>query len=83
MVDFSNVTDIKLTTEGIKDIALIASITDHIKGNRKLAFIVSSSLAFGLARMYQVHRGFSKKAHKEIRIFNNERDAFSWVTQDT
>ena len=79
VVDFSNVTGIKLTTEGIKNIGLIASRTDQNEANRKLALIVSSSLAFGLARMYEIYRGFEKKAHKEIRIFKNEKDAFEWV----
>jgi len=79
LVDFSNVTGIKLTTEGIRNIGTIASTTDQNEVNRKLAFIVNSSLAFGLARMYEAYRGFSKKAHKELRIFKNEKDAFEWV----
>jgi len=83
VVDFSKVTGIKLTTEGIKSIGLIASSTDQNEVNRKLAFIVSSNLAFGLARMYEAYRGFSKKSHKEIRIFKNEKDAFEWVKNNT
>lgn len=79
VVDFSNVTSIKLTTEGIINIAAIASATDQNEVNRKLAFIVSSKLAFGLARMYETYRGFSKKTHKKIRIFKTEKDAFEWV----
>jgi len=79
IVDFSKVTGIKLTTEGIKNIGQIASMTDHNEVNRKLAFIVSTSLAFGLARMYEVYRSFSKKSNKEIRIFKTEQDAFEWV----
>jgi len=79
VVDFSKVAGIKLTTEGIKSIGLIASATDQNEVNRKLAFIVSSNLAFGLARMYEAYRGLSKKAHKEIRVFKNKKDAFEWV----
>ena len=79
VVDFSNIASIKLTTEGIKNIGAIASTTDEIGVNRKLAFIVNSSLAFGLVSMYKVYRGFSKNSHKEIRIFKTEKDAFEWV----
>ena len=79
LVDFSNVTGIKLTTKGIKKIGQIASMTDHISTNRKLAFIVSSNLAFGLARMYEIYRSFSAKALKEIRIFKTKKDAFEWI----
>ncbi len=79
VVDFTKVGAVKLTTEGIKNIGVIASTTDNNEINRKLAIIVSSSLAYGLARMYEAYRSFSKNAHKEIRIFKTEKDAFEWV----
>ena len=79
IVDFTNVTGIRLTTKGIKNIGLIASTIDKNGVNRKLAFIVSSKLAFGLARMYEIYRGFAKKAHKEIRVFKNKTDALKWL----
>ena len=79
VVDLSNVTGMKLTTEGIKTIGQIASTTDHNEINRKLAIIVSSVVAFGIARMYEAYRSFSKKANKEIRVFKTEKDAFEWV----
>lgn len=79
VVDFSHVTGIKLTSEGIRKIAQIASGTDQNISNRKLAIIVCSSLAFGLARMYEIYRGLTKNAHKEIRIFKTKEDAFEWV----
>lgn len=79
ILDFSKVTGIKLTTQGIIKIAQIASATDHSETKRKLALIVNSSLAFGLARMYIGYRSFSRNAHKEINIFKNENDAFEWA----
>ncbi len=82
VVDLSNVTGMKLTTEGIKNIGLIASTTDHIEVNRKLAIIVNSNLAFGLARMYEVYRSFSKKSHKEICVFKTKKDAFEWIQKN-
>ena len=79
IVNFSEVTGIKLTAEGIRTIGQIASNTDKNETNRKLAIIVSSTLAYGLARMYEAYRSFSKKAQKEINIFKNEKDAFEWI----
>jgi len=79
VVDLSNVTNIKITTEGIKTIALIASNTDKENSNRKLALIVSSNLAYGLAKMYEAYRNFSKNACKEICVFRDENDAFDWI----
>lgn len=81
VVDLSNVTNIKLTTDGIKNIGLIAAATDHIEVNRKLAIIVSSNLAFGIASMYKAYRGFSNNSHKEIRVFKTKKDAFEWVNK--
>jgi len=79
IVDFSQVTKIHITTEGIKNIGLIAPKTDYDEANRKLAFIVSSNLAYGLVRMYQAYRDFSNRSIKKIRVFKSESDAFEWV----
>lgn len=79
VLDCSNVTNIKLTSEGIQNIARIASDADQSGSGRKLAFIVASNLAFGLARMYEIYRGLGKKSQKKIRIFKNKKDAFEWV----
>ena len=79
LVNLSKISKLKLTTEGIKTIGEIASTSDKKDSNRKLALIVSSNLAFGLARMYETYRSFSKSANKEIRVFKNENNAFEWV----
>jgi hypothetical protein len=79
VVDLSKITGIKLTIEGIKNIGKIASTTDKKEINRKLALIVSSDLAYGLARLYVAHREYAKEAHKEVCVFKNEKDAFEWV----
>ena len=83
IVNFIGVTNIRLTTEGIKHISEIASATDQHGANRKLAFVTSSSLAFGLARMYVVYRNFSAHASKEIRVFKNENNALEWIKLNT
>ncbi len=83
IVDFSNVGKIKVTTDGIKNIGRIASRTDQNGIDRRLAFIVSSDLAFGLARMYEVYRSFTRKTNKEIQTFKNWKDAYMWVTNDS
>jgi len=77
VVNFSKVTNIKLTPQGLKSIGRIASNTD--KKNTKLALIVNSNLAYSLARMYQGYRYFFKKASKEVRVFKRKNEAFDWV----
>jgi len=83
IVDFSEVRKIKVTTEGIKNIGRRASTTDQNGIDRRLAFIVSSDLAFGLARMYEVYRSLTRKTNKRVRTFKNKRDAYAWVMDDT
>ncbi|MEH6471167.1 MAG: hypothetical protein V7752_07950 [Halopseudomonas sp.] len=78
VVDFSDVTKIKLTSAGIKNISRIAAKSDRSETQTRLAFIVSSKLAFGLARMYETYRSFGQK-NKEVRVFRNKDDAYEWV----
>ncbi|VAW70421.1 hypothetical protein MNBD_GAMMA09-2120 [hydrothermal vent metagenome] len=82
VVDFSDVTSIKLTTEGIKGLANIASLTDKKQEYKKLALIVSSNLAFGFARMYEAYRGFSRYSVKEVRVFKSRGKAFEWIEKN-
>ena len=79
VVDLTKVTKIKLTTKGIINIGSIASSTDKTGVETKLAIIVSSNLAFGLARMYEALRSFSTNSTKIVKVFKNESDAFEWV----
>jgi len=83
IVDLTRITGIKLTTNGIKHISSIASSSDQNRANTKLALIVSSNLAFGLARMYEAYRSMSRNINKEIRVFKNEDDAFVWINEKT
>jgi len=82
VVDLSKVTKMKLTTDGIKNISGIAATSDHMDVNRKLAIVVSSNLAFGLARMYEAYRSFIKNSHKEICVFKNKKDALEWIKKN-
>lgn len=83
VVNLSEVTGFKLSTEGIKNISQLATKTDHGVIKRKLAIIVSSTFAFGLARMYEAYRSFSKNSNKEIRVFKTEKDAYEWLQNNT
>lgn len=79
MVDLSRVTNIKLTTTGLKNIGKIASRTDQDTNKRKLAFIVSSNKAFFFVRMYAAFRSFFRNSNKDIRVFTNESEALEWL----
>jgi len=79
IVDLSKITKFKFTTEGIKSIGQIASTTDQNEAYRKLALIVDSNLAYGLARMYVAYRSLYNKANKKVNVFKNEKEAYKWL----
>ena len=81
ILDLRTISSNQVTIDGIRNIALIASQTDRDESNRKLAFIVDSNLAYGLARMYETYRKFGRHGDKKIRVFKNEKNAFEWVQQ--
>lgn len=82
IVDFTKVTNIKLTIQGIKNISSIAPRTDNVRIRSRLAFLVSSKLAFNLVSLYKTYRSFNKNSNKEIRVFfNDEKGALEWVEQ--
>jgi hypothetical protein len=83
VVNLSNVTDIKLTAEGIRELSKTAVKTDRVDSKTKLAIIVSSPLAYGLARMYEIYRNLAPNPNKEIKVFNEMSDAYSWIEMKT
>ncbi len=83
ILDLREVGTIKLTTEGIKRIGEIAVKTDQVYIKTKLAIVVSSPLAYGLARMYEAYRNFAPNPNKEIQVFNEIGEAHEWVGMKT
>ena len=78
VLDLRKVKNIKITTKGIVKVAQIASATDDVK-RRKCAIIVSSKLAFGMARMYEIYRSQNKNSNKEVNVFEEEEKALEWL----
>jgi hypothetical protein len=79
IVDFSNVIDFQLSTEGIKNLVQTAAKTDVQQIKTKLAIIVSLPIAYGLGRMYEAYRTLTSRQSKEVRVFKNYRDALEWI----
>lgn len=79
IVNLKKVSRNKLSLKGLKNIGKIASSTDKYRIKTKLAFIVSSDLAFNLVRLYATYRNFGKSTNKKIRVFKTESDALDWI----
>ena len=81
LVDFSGITDVKLSTEEIIQLGRLASNLDPQTGKHKLALVVGSNLAYGLARMYASYRNAGKKSAKKIAVFREYDPALEWLRQ--
>lgn len=83
VVNFSKVTNIKLTIDGLLTIGRIASKTDNKLSNKRMALIVGSYFAFSLANLYVFYRNMGISSRKKIRVFKNEDEAYEWVKSNT
>ena len=81
LVDFTKIEGFKLSSDGLGKLAQTASSFDKSIGKSKLAIIVKTTLAFGLARMYEIFRSFGQRK-KEIRVFKDRSSALNWLSNN-
>ena len=79
IVDFSQASSFKLSTQGIMTLAHIATNADIQGVKTKLAIVVNNSLAFGLGRMYVTYRSLAPRGIKDARVFMSYHDALEWI----
>jgi hypothetical protein len=75
LYDFSEVTEVGLTTDGLQDIARHSPFGR----NARRAVVVNSEVAFGMVRMYQILSG---RENWHFRIFRDRESALEWL-EDT
>ncbi|NWF39802.1 STAS/SEC14 domain-containing protein [Mariprofundus sp. NF] len=80
LLDFRHITDLNLSTRGIIELSRIAQRSDQHEIQTRLAIVVSSTLAFGLAQMYITYRNLVPNNNKKLRVFKSYDDAFDWLT---
>jgi hypothetical protein len=79
IVDFRRVPIFQISIRGLKNIGKTALMNDQHRPSTRLAFIVSTSLAVNLVKLYSVYRNFGQMPKKYIRAFRNEKQAYKWV----
>jgi len=82
LLDLRGLEIIKISADGIRQLAEISAGFDREDLSTRLAIVVGSSLAFGLSRMYQTYRSLISKRSKEVQIFNDIGEAQIWLTQE-
>jgi len=75
IVDFRELTDIRVTSGGVRDVARL----NPFRRDARRAFVVASGEAFGLTRMF----GFFTDSHNDqFSIFHAIEPAYEWVGLD-
>ena len=78
VVNFTKMKALKLNFHDLKKISnLTASLDD--KKSTKLAFIVSTKLAYMLAKAYVIVRKLQPKSRKKLGVFLSEVDGLKWI----
>ena len=72
LVDLRDVTNVQLTASGIRE---LVSLNPFGAGARR-AVVVTNSVAFGMARMYQI---LSDDSPDELQIFRKMDNALQWL----
>jgi hypothetical protein len=83
IVDFSNANKFHLSSDGIERLVRIGASGDSPETTTRLAVVVSSQVAFGLARMYETYRSLVPSGTKVMRVFKNYNDALEWIANKT
>ena len=79
IVDFSKASQFYLSISGIQRLVEIATATDARGAKTKLALVVTTPVAYSLARMYQAYRSFIPGGSKILHIFRTYDEALHWV----
>lgn len=83
VLDLGNAANIRVKISGLINIGHIASQTDHLFSNKKLAIVVSSNMVFGLIRIYEAYRNIGARSPKEMQVFKSKSKAIEWAKSDS
>jgi hypothetical protein len=77
LVDLREVSPLRVTADGLRELIAVLRRAYRHKEHRKVAIVAPSELAFGMARMYQLLRGVEPP--EEIRVFHQYPEAIAWL----
>jgi hypothetical protein len=73
LLDVTQVTKLKLSSEDVRRVAE----SNTFSTNPRLAIVATSSLVYGMARMFQIFR--EMKGEEKTRVFRDRDEAVAWV----
>jgi hypothetical protein len=72
---------IDITTEGLRQLASLASTMEASEKPSRLAIIANNDLHFGLGRMYEAFRHYATISGKEVFVFRSATEAEKWLEE--
>ena len=80
LVDMNDVEHIAVpSATRVRDLAELSAGMDVPTMPSKLAIVAATSLAYGLARMYETYRSLDRRSVKQVSVFRSTRDALKWL----
>ena len=79
IVNLTEATPINLGIRGLLAIGRIAAQAEKRIPGKKMALIIDSDFAIGLANMYIFYRNMGDESRKKIAVFKKEGEAYKWV----
>ena len=80
LIDVTRVTQIALPNAGrVRDLAGLAAGMDDQASHSRLAIVASTDIAFGLGRMFQLHRELESQSTKEVGVFRTMAEALAFL----
>ena len=83
LIDMSSVTEIDVATaERVEELAAEAAAKDYVHGPAKLAIVAPGDIAFGLGRIFQIHRRVEPGSMKDVGVFRTMDAALEFLGID-
>ncbi|HEX4825372.1 MAG TPA: hypothetical protein VFV19_13800 [Candidatus Polarisedimenticolaceae bacterium] len=83
LIDVSSVTDIDVASEErMENLAAEAAARDAFHGPAKLAIVAPGEFAFGLGRIFQIHRRVEPGSTKNVGVFRTMDAALEFLGID-
>jgi hypothetical protein len=82
LMDMTEVEHIEIpTTNRLTQLAEIAARMDAPARESRFAIVAPEDLAFGLARMYQIHRSLEGHSTKRVGVFRSTDEAMAFLAE--
>jgi hypothetical protein len=81
LIDFRALVKVDVSGEDLRTVASLAVQRDEEGDSSRFAIVASTSLTFGLSRMYQILRDVEDASKREVMVFQVLDEASAWLDE--